>query len=239
MDEVLSMKIFQKWVIGYGVIMLSTLLITHWGSRAVTVMAENRPVEGRHTVIIDPGHGGVDGGAISCTGVSESRFNLEIGLRLDDFLRFLGCRTLMIRREDVSVYTDGKSIAGKKASDLRQRVKMVQSEEDAVLLSIHQNYFPQAKYSGAQVFYAGTAGSQNLAKVMQAAFTQHLNPVRPRREKRCSGVYLMDHVSCPAVLIECGFLSNPREEALLQSPEYQKKLSAIIGCTTAEYLSNT
>jgi N-acetylmuramoyl-L-alanine amidase len=239
MIEVLSMKHFLKWVSGYAVILLSALLIARLGSHAVTVMAENRPVEGRHTMIIDPGHGGVDGGATSCTGLLESRFNLEIGLRLEAMLQFLGCRTVMIRREDVSVYTEGETIAGKKASDLKQRVRMAEDEKDAVLLSIHQNYFPQAQYSGAQAFYAGTAGSRSLAKAMQTAFTEYLKPARPRQEKKSSGVYLMEHVSCPAVLIECGFLSNPREEALLRTPNYQKKLAVIIGCTAAEYLSNT
>ena len=233
------MKNHQTWVLGYTLILLTAVLTAHWGSRAVTVMAETRPVEGRHTLIIDPGHGGVDGGATSCTGILESRFNLEIGLRLEAFLQFLGCRTVMIRREDISVYTEGETIAGKKASDLKQRVKMVEAENDAVLLSIHQNYFPQAQYSGAQTFYAGTSGSQSLAKAMQAAFTRYLDPIRPRQEKMSSGVYLMEHVSCPAVLIECGFLSNPREEAQLRSSDYQKKLAVIIGCSTAEYLSNT
>ena len=217
-------------------ILLGTVLTAHWGSRAVTVMAETRPVEGKHTLIIDPGHGGIDGGATSCTGILESRFNLEIGLRLEAFLQFLGYRTVMIRREDISVYTEGETIAGKKASDLKQRVKMAEAEDDAVLLSIHQNYFPQAQYSGAQTFYAGTSGSQSLAKAMQAAFTRYLDPVRPRQEKMSSGVYLMEHVSCPAVLIECGFLSNQTEEALLRDKEYQNKLCAVIVSALGTYI---
>lgn len=233
------MRIFPKWMMVYSIILLSSLLMAHLGSRTVTVLAENRPVRRSVTVVIDPGHGGLDGGAISCTGVPESRFNLEISLRLNEMLRFLGYKTQMIRREDISVYTEGETISQKKVSDLKQRVHMVEQVENPLLLSIHQNYFPQSQYSGAQVFYATTPTSQDLAGVLQTAFNQHLNPVTPRQEKKSSSVYLMEHISCPAVLIECGFLSNPREEALLRKPEYQKQISALIGCAVAEYLSNT
>lgn len=233
------MKNDKKWILTYITILLFPVLAAHICSRTVTTFSENSPVVRKHTIIIDPGHGGMDGGATSCTGILESQINLEISLRLNDLFHFLGYDTRMIRTEDVSVHKEGETIAGKKASDLKQRVKMAEAEEDAVLLSIHQNYFPQAQYSGAQVFYAGTPGSQSLAKAMQAAFTRYLAPVRPRQEKKSSGVYLMEHISCPAVLIECGFLSNPREEALLRSPDYQKKLAVIIGCSAAEYLSNT
>ena len=233
------MRNFQKWMLGYGIILLSTLLIAHGGSRAVTVLAQNRPAERDVTVVIDPGHGGVDGGAISCTGIPESRFNLEISLRLNEMFRFLGYKTRMIRSEDISVYTEGETIARKKVSDLKQRLRMVEGTENPVLLSIHQNYFPQAQYSGAQTFYAATSGSRDLAGALQTAFNRYLDPVSPRQEKQSSGIYLMEHISCPAVLIECGFLSNPREEALLRNPDYQKKLSALIACTAAEYLSNT
>mgnify|MGYP002518275956 CR=1 FL=1 len=178
----------------------------------------------------------MDGGAISCAGIPESRYNLEISLKLNDLMHLLGYETVMIRREDISVYTEGETIAGKKASDLKQRVKMVEAENDAVLLSIHQNYFPQAQYSGAQTFYAGTSGSQSLAKAMQAAFTRYLDPVRPRQEKMSSGVYLMEHVSCPAVLIECGFLSNTEECRLLCTDLYQNELTKIISEEIKKYV---
>lgn len=233
------MKAHQKLVLTYSVILLLTLLAAHWGSRAVTVFTENTPISRKHTIIIDPGHGGVDGGATSCTGVLESRFNLEIGLRLNDLFRFLGYSTKMIRTEDISVYTEGESIAQKKMSDLKQRVRLANETENALLLSIHQNLFPDGRYSGAQVFYAETEGSQPLAKALQSGFIKYLNPGSRRQEKKSSGVYLMEHIRCPGVLIECGFLSNPEEEAKLRSPDYQKKLCAVIACTVCETLANT
>lgn len=236
--EVLHMNSYYKWIPGYCLILLLTLLAAHFGSRAVTVMAESRPPERRCTIIIDPGHGGVDGGATSCTGILESRFNLEIGLRLNDLFRFLGFSTKMIRTEDISVYTEGDTIAAKKMSDLRQRVQMTNEAENPLLLSIHQNNFPDGRYSGAQVFYAGTEGSQSLAKALQSGFLKHLNPGSRRQEKKSSSVYLMEHIRCPGVLIECGFLSNPEEEAKLRSPEYQKKLCTVIACTVSETMAN-
>ena len=233
------MKAHQKLILTYSIILLLTLLAAHWGSTAVTVFSENSPIPRDHIIVIDPGHGGVDGGATSCTGILESRFNLEIGLRLNDLFRFLGYSTKMIRTEDISVYTEGDTIARKKMSDLKQRVHLVNETENALLLSIHQNHFPDGRYSGAQVFYAGAEGSQTLAKQLQSAFLKYLNPGSRRQEKKCSGVYLMEHIRCPGVLIECGFLSNPEEEAKLRRPDYQKKLCAVIACTVSETLANT
>lgn len=228
------MRSYQKWVLGYVLILSLTLLSAHWGSRAVTVLAENTPVRRGCTILIDPGHGGVDGGATSCTGVLESHFNLQIGLRLQDLLQFLGYETKMVRTEDISVYTKGQTIAQKKASDLKERVRLANETDNAVLLSIHQNHFPDDRYSGAQVFYADTPGSQALANQLQRALVRHLDPASRRQEKKSSGVYLMEHIRCTGVLIECGFLSNPEEEARLRSPGYQQKLCAVIACTLSD-----
>ncbi len=233
------MRSFQKWVLGYCAILILTLLTAHWGSRAVTTLAENAPIRRKTTIVIDAGHGGVDGGATSCTGILESRFNLEIARKLNELFRLLGYDTKMIRTEDISVYTKGETIAQKKVSDLKERVRIVNETKNALLLSIHQNNFPDGQYSGAQVFYAGTEGSQTLAQKLQSAFVAHLNPGSRRQEKKSSGVYLMEHIDCPGVLIECGFLSNPQEEGKLRTPAYQLKLCAVIACTVAEYLANT
>lgn len=215
------------------------LASAHWGSRAVTVIAENTPLVRSHTLVIDAGHGGVDGGATSCAGIVESEYNLAVALRLNDLLRLLGYQTRMIRTTDISVYTSGETIAQKKISDLRERVRIVENTEGALLLSIHQNQFSDARYSGAQVFYASTAGSDALAKRLQAALCATVNPGSSRECKKSQGVYLMEHISCTGVLIECGFLSNPEEEAKLRSAEYQQKLCCVIAATVSEFVSNT
>lgn len=223
----------------YLLVIAGVLAISELGSRAVTVLAENAPVKRAHCIVIDAGHGGEDGGAVSCTGRLESAYNLEIALRLRDMLHLLGYDTRMIRTTDTSVYTKGETIAQKKVSDLKERVRMVSETEGALLLSIHQNNFSDSQYSGAQVFYAGTEGSDLLAKQLQDAFAASVNPGSRRKSKKSTGVYLMEHVPCTGVLIECGFLSNPQEEAKLRSQEYQKDLCCVIGAAVSQYLSNT
>ena len=180
-----------------------------------------------------------DGGATSCTGLVESTYNLDISLRLNDLLHLLGHDTQMTRTTDISIYTKGGTIAQKKASDLKERVRIVNETENALLISIHQNNFSDSRYSGAQVFYAGTEGSAALAKQLQSALVAALNPGSSRKSKIGDGIYLMEHIDCPGVLIECGFLSNAAEEARLRNAEYQKKLCCVIAATVSEYLSNT
>lgn len=233
------MKKRKSWISVYCLIAAAFLLIVQWGSRSVTVIAENSPIDREHCIIIDPGHGGVDGGATSCSGQLESTYNLEISLRLNDLLHLLGLDTKMIRTTDVSVYTKGESIAQKKVSDLKERVRIVNETENGLLLSIHQNNFSDSRYSGAQVFYAATEGSEELAQQMQAAFVSTLNPGSKRKSKKCDGVYLMEHINRTGILIECGFLSNAQEEANLRAGEYQRKLCCVIASTVSQYLSNT
>lgn len=221
----------------YIATILITLSLASLGSRTVTVISQSLPPVRPHCFIIDPGHGGVDGGATSCTGKLESAFNLEISLRLRDLLTFLGYDTKMIRTEDISVYTAGDTIAAKKMSDLKERVRICNETEGAILLSIHQNTFSDSRYSGAQVFYTATDGSETLAKTLQKKLIATLNPGSNRNPKRAEGVYLMEHISCPGILIECGFLSNPVEEAKLRSAEYQKQLCCVIATTAAAFIS--
>lgn len=233
------MRKHRGWILFYCIIIAGVLLAAHWGSRAVTVIAENIPIEREHCIIIDAGHGGVDGGATSCAGILESAYNLDIALRLNDLFHLLGYDTRMIRTTDISVYTKGESIAQKKISDLKERVRISNETENALLLSIHQNNFSDSRYSGAQIFYSGTEGSAALARHLQTEMIRTLNPGSNRKSKKSDGVYLMEHIACTGILIECGFLSNVQEEALLRSKEYQQKLCCVIASTVDSYLSNT
>ena len=208
-------------------------------SDTVTVVLQNQTPQRYHKVVIDAGHGGIDTGATSCTGVPESRINLEISLRLEDLLRFLGLETVMIRRTDTSVYTEGNTIASQKISDLKERVRIVNETENYILVSIHQNTFSDSRYGGAQVFYANTEGSKDLANTLQSVIANTINPGSNRSCKRANGVFLMENIRKTGVLIECGFLTNPAEEAKLRSKDYQQKLCIVIAAGLAEYLSNT
>lgn len=207
------------------------------GSEVTSTLAERIPVEREHLIVIDPGHGGEDGGAISCTGKPESVYNLEIALGLRDLLHLLGYRTKMIRTEDVSVYTEGNTLAEKKISDLKQRVKLVNQEENAILVSIHQNMFSDSRYHGAQVFYGPEGEGKALAETLQRNFCQTINPGSSREIKKADGIYLMQHIDCTGVLVECGFLSNPEEEALLRTRAYQQKICCVIAGTLGTFLT--
>lgn len=208
------------------------------GNKTVETISEMMPMERLHRIVIDAGHGGVDGGAVSCSGKNESSFNLQIALRLNDLMHLMGYDTVMIRSTDTSVYTSGQTIAQKKVSDLKQRVTIVNRTQNAVLVSIHQNTFPESQYSGAQVFYSTSSGSEELAKLLQEELVACLNPGSSRKAKQGSGIYLLDKTTAPGVLVECGFLSNPQEEQALRTPEYQKKICCVISAAVARFLAS-
>lgn len=230
-----SLRYFLVYLLVLGVFLSSAFVI----SESVTVISGALPVKRSCIIVIDPGHGGEDGGATSCSGILESNINLEIALRLNDLFHLLGYPTKMIRTSDRSVYTQGNTIASKKVSDLKNRVKTTNETENALLLSIHQNQFSESRYSGAQVFYSSNGESKLLAETLQSALVSTVNPGSNRKSKKASKIYLMEHIRCPGILVECGFLSNPEEEAKLRKPEYQKKLSCVIAATVGSFLSKS
>ena len=220
-----------------AIVVLLLLISTIFGSEIVSVASERSDIKPQRCVVIDAGHGGVDGGATSCTGVLESNLNLDIARRLDDLLHLIGMHTVMIRTEDVSIYTEGESIAAKKVSDLKKRVQIINDTKNAVLVSIHQNFFGDPRYSGAQVFYAKTEGSDTLAKEMQRQLVKTLNPDSNRQAKLANGIYLMKNIHCTGILIECGFISNFAEENKLRSDTYQKEICCVIASTLSSFCS--
>lgn len=195
------------------------------------------PANTGYTLVLDAGHGGEDGGAVSLTGVPESGINLSIVLKLDQILGLYGQVPVVLRTSDVSLHDESAgTLREKKVSDLHNRVSAVEQEENAFLLSVHQNMFTNSKYHGAQVFYAPTDGSQAFAIYLQESLRTTLDSENARQAKPIPDtVYLMTHISCPGVLIECGFLSNPEEEALLRSSSYQTKLAAAMAGAWLQY----
>ena len=170
-------------------------------------------------LLLDAGHGGEDGGAVSVTGKPESGINLAIGVN-----------TILTRQNDTSL-TDknSKTLAQMKRTDLNNRVKLVNSQQNAILISIHQNFFFGSNNTGSQVFFAPTEGSELLALRCQQILVQKLDPSNHRQAKKISSdIYLMNHVICPAILVECGFLSNQAEAHKLEEAGYQTKLAAAI-----------
>ena len=142
----------------------------------------------------------------------------------------------MIRDTDRAVYTKGETIAQKKVFDLKERVRIINNTENALVISIHQNTFPDEQYWGSQVFYPKTDGSKELAVQLQNQLRVSLTPDNNRKIKQTNGIYLMEQIQCTGVLLECGFLSNPGEEARLRDSEYQKGLCAVIASVYSQYL---
>lgn len=186
-------------------------------------------------LILDAGHGGEDGGAVSLTGVAESNINLAVVLRLDQLLGFYGIAPILIRDSDVSIYDPGcETLRQKKVSDLQNRVALIEAAEDPVVISIHQNTFSNSAYHGAQVFFRAGEESEALAELVQSALREGVDPENKRTPTKIpDSVYLMKHITCPAVLVECGFLSNSAEEKKLRSGEYQTQLAI---CITSAWL---
>lgn len=177
-------------------------------------------------VLIDPGHGGFDGGAVAQDGTVEKHLNLAVALCLRDVLYICGVPVVMTRSTDSGVEKDSSaSIRDKKLSDMRHRLSMY--DNALLVISIHQNHFSQTQYSGTQLFYsANHPDSFILAQSIRASIVDDLQPNNTREIKKATdGIYLLYHTSTPTVLIECGFLSNPEERDNLKSPAYQQRIA--------------
>ena len=193
------------------------------------------------TVVLDAGHGGEDGGAISGN-VYEKNLNLDIAKTVGAYLTQNGCNVVYTRTEDILLYDRNVNYKGrKKILDLAARLHIARQTENAVFVSIHMNSFPNDKYSGLQVYYSkNDKNSKIMAQTIQNNAKNLLQPNNDRKPKEAtSAIYLLDRSDKPAVLIECGFLSNPEECRLLATPEYRQKLSLVIAQSIAQYLAVT
>lgn len=189
------------------------------------------------TLVIDPGHGGVDGGAISLYGNKESDINLAIAQKLQVLAELYGQNCVMTRSSDASytTYPDYSEHA-----ELVHRVEIANSQKNAVMLSIHQNCFPDARVSGSQILYAPTDGSKELGTMMQANFLQHLDPYNRRvAEPAPKKLFITANVNCTALLLECGFLSNAQDCEALTDDTYQTKLASVMLATFLQYKGKT
>lgn len=210
---------------------------------SIAHISENVPamtqVNTMPVIVIDPGHGGEDGGAVGAGGVVEKGVNLEISLKLRDMFIVNGFDVIMTRDTDVSIHDEGiHGTRKQKISDLHNREALINSQPDAVCLSIHQNIYGQKSSHGAQIFFSpNDPRSEALASALQDNFIQYLQPDNNRKYKKAGdNLYLMTRAQCPAVLIECGFLSNPADEANLVNEEYQGKIAFTVLMSTFEYL---
>lgn len=217
----------------YAVCSLSLICIFLFGGllygafnydESTAVMSENtlQPV-----IVIDAGHGGEDGGA-SANGLLEKDINLSIALKLRDMLTVSGYKVVMTREDDVSVYdSTADTTREKKVSDLKNRVKIINDSKNNILVSIHQNKFEQSQYFGTQMFYSkNNPKSAVLAEELRKSVTGFLQPDNKRELKQAdSSIYILDKAEVPAVIVECGFLSNEDEAKKLADSDYQQKMA--------------
>lgn len=190
------------------------------------------------TVILDPGHGGEDGGAVGKDGVLEKHLNFTMAMLLLEMLSGAGVPVVMTRTEDRLLYRPEENIRGmRKVYDLKNRVLFCKAYSDPLFLSIHMNAFPESRYKGAQIYYSlNSQDSALLGKRMQNALAEGLQTWNHRQPKGGEGIYLLEQLYCPALLAECGFLSNPEESMLLQQEDYQKELCFLLFCVIIEYM---
>ena len=237
---------YQPYLIHFGLFTLSFVLILQLLTHVCSpVFIQTAQIQATHTrpqptVIIDAGHGGEDCGAIGTNQSLEKNLNLEIAQKLNHLLRSNGIKTVMTREDDILLYDRNSDYQGqKKIQDLATRKRIAEQYKNAVFISIHMNAFPQSQYSGLQVYYSPHHTlSGELARAIQTQ-TKHILQPKNNRSVKVAGenIYLLDQLHCPAILIECGFLSNAEECARLCSHPYQQQLALIIGTSILQNLS--
>ena len=186
------------------------------------------------TIVIDAGHGGPDPGKVSENGTLEKDINLKIALYLKEILESQNINVIMTRTEDKDLATETNK---RKLSDIKERVKLMENSNADMVISIHQNSYPDAEVYGAQCFYpTESEEGKKLAAIIQNQIITSTNQTKIREIKGNNDYYLLKHSSTPIVIVECGFLSNPAEEQLLLTDEYQRKMAWSIYLGTLQYL---
>lgn len=210
-------------------------------SMPITDLANTVPVGRAPVILIDAGHGGMDGGAVAADGTVEKEINLQIAQKLKSYLCAFGFTVRMTRQTDRFVCDDtSKSIHEQKVEDIHNRLNMLEETDAQMLISIHQNKFGSSSVCGTQVFYSGgSPQSEVLAEAIQAAVRNYIQPENTRLIKESTkSIYLLYHATKPAVMVECGFISNGAELQLLLDDEYQNKMCLCILRGILEYQEN-
>lgn len=227
----------KRLVVILSVVVLGLALIFAINLKSFLTVFEDSTTK---VILIDPGHGGIDGGACSSDGVCEKNINLSIALKLDELLKKDGYKIVLTRYEDEGLYTEGKSVRDKKIEDLNKRVAMKKDMECDLFISIHLNKFPQADCKGAQVWYSRHEDSMEFANLVQENLKTDLDPSNKRKAKPAETHYkvLRANDNMPGVIVECGFLSNQEEARKLSTDEYQTKIAESLYKSISMYFKN-
>lgn len=231
-------KLIWEEVVGF-LLILMVFLAAKYGTIQV-VSADAKSADGsqneRPVVVIDAGHGGSDPGKVGVDGSLEKDINLQIALQLRNYLEQSDVPVIMTREEDIGLYQDTDS--GKKMADMKKRCEIINESGAKIAVSIHQNSYHEEYVSGGQTFYyKDSEKGKKLAEILQARFTYVLGEKNRRQAKANGNYYLFLHSKCPIVIVECGFLSNWGEAALLQEETYQDRMAWTLHMGILEYLN--
>jgi len=220
----------KRWLL-FGLLLLVSVFSYNWQTKNLSVFT-TLPIMNK-VIVIDAGHGGYDPGKPGKHGKDEDELNLEIAQKLKELIEHTGGIAVMIREDD--------SLSDSSLSkDLKNRVLKANQVEGDVLISIHQNSFSQSKYKGAQVFYQqNSEKGKLLAELIQEELRKTLDPNNDRMAKSSNSYYILRNAKMPAVIVECGFMSNPEEERLLNDPNYQYKIAWAIYKGIIAYFQKT
>lgn len=235
------LPILKKFRYYIAALMALLLIFPFFRSAFFTPAQTGFVTNAKQILVIDPGHGGEDGGAVSITGALESELNLDIAKRLDQIMGLCGVPVVLTRdSNDLTYPGDLKTIRSRKNYDMQRRTDLVNSIKNPVLVSIHQNNFPSKQPFGSQVFYGEKGASKELGDYIQSVLIKMLNPKNKRAAEEISdNIYLLKNVGCTSVLIECGFLSNPEEDALLKTDAYKLRVSWAIASAYLGFYGGT
>ena len=244
MHGVIALKATKTYFIPITVLILcclAFLLLSYLSYNKIDKLASTLAGERIPTIVIDPGHGGEDGGATGVSLASEKEINLAIALKLQKLLEISGFHVSMTRTTDVSISDDHlDTVRERKVSDLHNRLKMIEAQENCIFISIHQNHFTSSRYSGAQVFYSTKNDeSKKLAETIKSRVVELVQPENKRETKPAtSSIYLLWNTKVPAILVECGFLSNESEAAKLNDKIYQQQMAFAICSGVLDYFNS-
>ena len=216
-----------------ALVVLSSLLITEIQIASTEIISnENSPV-----IIIDAGHGGEDGGAVGVDGTFEKDINLQIALKVNDILTLFGYTTHLIRNTDTAIHTTGDTIRERKISDIHNRTNTMNLYDNCIYLSIHQNKYGDSGIWGTQTFYSANCDeSREIAQLIQNAVKSQLQPDNKRQIKKSgTDIYVLYNATKPAIMVECGFVSNPSELNQLKDNTYQNNMALSIATGILNY----
>ncbi len=228
----------KKYIYSFAILLLLAVFMTLMLNSAskIKLLTSAKPIKQIPNILIDPGHGGQDGGAV-CNGVLEKEINLSISEDTFDLIRLLGFDAEMTRKDDNFVSDQGKSVKDRKINDMKARLEMYNSDKNNVVISIHQNKFTDGKAKGSQIFYSpNNDNSKPLAQSIKYSINSLLQTGNDRECKAAGkDIYLLKNTKQPAVIVECGFISNFEECQKLKNTDYQKQLSFAITTGLLDY----